>query len=325
MPEQDPSSSEFAAATGSRRSLLLTARQDAMGFARRIAGRIALAAVASMAILMVLLIFAFIIWKAWPFFAERGAVEFFSSLEWYPSKGDYGALPMLYGSAIVTVTAMIVAVPIGLLTAVFLSDIVPFGIRQIIKPIIELLAAIPSVAYGFFAILVAGPWMQRNLGLDSSANALNASLVLAVMAMPTIVSISEDALTAAGRELREGAYALGATRAEVITKVVIPAAHSGVIAAIILGIMRAVGETMAVWMAAGMARQIPTPWWDLTASVRTITATIAQEMGDAPENSLHRQALFALGLVLLLVTFVLSLSSEYVMTRSKRTVKAKPK
>jgi phosphate ABC transporter permease protein PstC len=218
---------------------------------------------------------------------------------------------------------MVIAVPVGLLAAVFLSDIVAFRARQLIKPVIEILAAIPSVAYGFFALLVVAPWLQRTFGMVPGTNALNASMLLAVMAVPTIVSISEDALTAAGPDLREGAYALGATRAEVMTRVVIPAAHSGIFAAVVLGIMRAVGETMAVWMAAGMSAQIAHPWWDLTASVRTITATIAQEMGEVPRGGHHEQVLFALGLSLLVITFALNLASEYFLTQARKAGEGK--
>jgi phosphate transport system permease protein len=181
------------------------------------------------------------------------------------------------------------------------------------------------VAYGFFAVLVVAPWLQSRWGLPTGTNALNAAVILAVMAVPTIVSISEDALSAVGRELREGAYAVGATRAEVLWKVVVPAAHSGIVAAVILGIMRAVGETMAVWMASGMSAQIPTPWWDLTASVRTLTATIAQEMAEAEEGGMHRQALFAIGLSLLAMTFMLNLLSEYFLSRAKRLITGKGK
>jgi phosphate ABC transporter permease protein PstC len=266
------------------------------------------------------LIFVFIAIRAIPFFFEEDFAKLIARTDWYPTRDDpdFGAGAIFYGSAMVTVVAMLIAVPVGLLAAVFLSDIVAWRWRQWIKPIIEILAAIPSVAYGFFAVLVFAPWLQRHLGLTTGTNALNAGIILAIMAIPTIVSISEDALTAIGRDLREGGYALGATRAEVLIKVIIPAAHSGIIAAVILGFMRAVGETMAVWMASGMAAQVPTPWWDITESVRTLTATIAQEMGEAPEGGIHRQALFALGLSLLAITFLLNLISEYFMNQAKR-------
>ena len=157
-------------------------------------------------------------------------------------------------------------------------------------------------------------------GFSTGTNALNASLILAVMALPTIVSVAEDAISALGRELREASYGLGATRLETIVKVVLPAAHSGIIAAVVLGMMRAIGETMVVWMASGNATQIPSPWWDLSLSIRTMTATIAGEMGEAPEGSSHRSALFAVGVLLLVMTLVLNVVSEYFLTRAKKNL-----
>ncbi|HEV58657.1 MAG TPA: ABC transporter permease subunit, partial [Phycisphaerales bacterium] len=171
--------------------------------------------------------------------------------------------------------------------------------------------------YGFFAVLVVAPWLQDTFGFTTGVNVWNAGLLLAVMAVPTIISVAEDALSAVGRERREASYGLGATRAETLLKVVMPAARSGIVAAVLLGMMRAIGETMVVWMAAGMAGQIPTPWWDLSQSVRPITATIAQEMGETPQGSPHFYSLFALGLLLLVVTFVLNLVSEHFLSRAR--------
>ncbi|MFW6154818.1 MAG: phosphate ABC transporter permease subunit PstC [Planctomycetota bacterium] len=302
------------------RPLQLTPSQDLRGYIFSRAGRLALLGITCASVLAVVMIFVFIIGKAVPFLTSPHVVEFFTSSKWYPADPEpiFGALSLIYGSFLVTIVAIALAVPVALLAAVFLSDIASFRFRQLAKPVIEILAAIPSVAYGFFALLVLAPWLQENWDLPTGANALNASLVLAVMAIPTIVSIAEDALSAVGRELREGAYALGATRAEVLIKVVIPAAHSGIIAAIILGIMRAIGETMLVLMAAGMAAQIPGPFWNLTEPVRTVTATIAQEMGETAHGTLHYHALFALGLVLLVITFALNLISEHLLKRSRR-------
>jgi phosphate ABC transporter permease protein PstC/phosphate ABC transporter permease subunit PstA len=257
----------------------------------------------------------------------RREAETLGSKKWYPQAehSEFGMLPLLYGSFLVTFGSLLVAVPLGITAAVVLSDIVPFQIRQLIKPVVELLAAIPSVAYGFFAIMVVAPWLQREFGLDTGTNALNASLILAVMAIPTIISVAEDALTAMGRDLREASYAMGATRFETLFKVVIPAAHNGIIAAVILGMMRAIGETMVVWMAAGNAAHIPHAWYDLnhvfgnlTEAVRTMTATIAAEMGEAPEGSIHRSALFHVGLLLLVFTFTLNVITEYFVSRFKK-------
>ncbi len=291
------------------------------GFILHALGRLFIAVVASVTILAVFLIIFFIAQKAWGFLASAHVVEALSSKRWHPTNPtdpDFGFLSMFYGSGIVTLVSMLIAVPLGISAAVYLSDIAPFSVKQMAKPVVELLAAIPSVAYGFFAYVVLAPWMQNSLGLTTGTNALNASLILAIMALPTIISISEDALSSVGRDIRQGAYALGATRAEVMIKVVIPAAHSGIFAAIILGIMRAVGETMAVWMASGMAAKIAHPWWDITQSVQTMTATIAQEMREAPRAGIHRQALFSLGVMLVLITFCLNLAGEYFLRKSKK-------
>ncbi|MGD9110410.1 MAG: phosphate ABC transporter permease subunit PstC, partial [Phycisphaerales bacterium] len=244
----------------------------------------------------------------------------FTSAAWYPEADAprFGALALVVGSVYVTVVALVIAVPVGILAAVFLSDIVSFRVRDFVKPVIEILAAIPSVAYGFFAVFVLAPWMQSKLGFTTGTNALNAALVLSVMALPTIISVAEDSISAVGRELREASYGLGATRFETIFGVVIPAAHSGIIAAVILGMMRAIGETMVVWMASGNANQIPSPWWDLSQSVRTMTATIAGDMGETPKDSAHYWSLFAIGACLLVLTFLLNTVSEYFLNSAKR-------
>ena len=309
------------AADFSDRPLLLSFKQDILGFIWFHLGRFILFLITSTSVLAVFFIFLFVIKEAFPFFVKADLIEFFTGSGWYPEHAEhpeFGALSIFVGSLYVTVVALIFAVPIGILAAIFLSDIVSFKIRDYIKPVIEILAAIPSVAYGFFAVLVFAPWMQKHFGFSSGTNALNASLVLAVMALPTIISVSEDSISAVGRELREAAYGLGSTRFEAMFKVIIPAAHSGIIAAIVLGMMRAVGETMVVWMASGNASRIPSPWWDLSQSVRTMTASIAGEMGETPQGSPHFRSLFAIGLVLLVFTFVLNLISEYFLTRAKK-------
>ena len=302
------------------RPLLLTTGQGMAGYLAAAAGKVALFLITCASILAVILISVFVTREAWPFLASGGIGKLLGSANWYPTAEppEFGALALLAGSLYVTAGAMIIAVPLGLGAAVFLSDIVPFRLRQLIKPVIELLAAIPSVAYGFFAVLVLAPWMQKNLGLPSGANALNASLVLAIMTVPTIISIAEDVLTAVGPELREGSYALGATRAETVIRVVMPAARSGIVGAVILGMMRAVGETMVVWMASGNASQIPSPWWDLSQSVRTMTATIAGEMGETAKGTQHYHCLFALGFLLLVFTLILNLISEYFLAKAGR-------
>jgi len=335
------------AAAGFDRPLLLTAREDAVGFAGAHLGRAVLFLLAATSVVAVLLIFVFIIREALAFFVDPATLpavdwtsvasvlswlwaallaagarlgELLGSTQWYPeaASAEFGVLAIILGSLYVSGGALVIAVPVGLLAAVCMSDILPFGVRQTVKPIVEILAAIPSVAYGFFAVLVVAPLIQEYLHVPTGTNILNTVVILAIMAIPTIVSVSEDSLTAAGRELREASYACGATRAETMILVVIPAAHSGIIAAVILGMMRAIGETMVVWMASGNAAQIPSPWWDITQSVRTMTATIAGEMGETVQGSAHYRSLFAIGLLLLAFTFALNLVTEHFLRRVRQ-------
>ncbi|HNY77081.1 MAG: phosphate ABC transporter permease subunit PstC [Sedimentisphaerales bacterium] len=303
-----------------RSGLALTPGEDLLGFVGSYLGRALLFLITGTSVLAVLLILFFVVARSIPFFRDFGIGEFLTSQSWRPTADEptFGALTLIVGSLYVSIAALLFAVPVGILAAVFLSDIVSWKIRDIVKPVVEILAAIPSVAYGFFAVLVLAPWMQSQFGFSTGTNALNASVILAVMALPTIISVAEDAISALGRELREASYSLGATRLETMVKVVIPAAHSGIIAAVVLGMMRAIGETMVVWMASGNATQIPHPWWDLSQSIRTMTATIAGEMGEAPEGMPHRSALFAVGVVLLLMTFVLNIVSEYFLSRARK-------
>ncbi len=304
------------------RPLVLTYTQDVKGFLFRHIGRFVLFALTCTSVLAVFLMFLFVILESFPFLSRFSVVKFLTSTAWYPEHKapEFGILALIVGSAYVTAAALFFCVPMGISAAVFLSDIVSFRTRNIIKPVIEILAAIPSVAYGFFAVLVLAPWLQKHLGFATGTNALNAALLLSIMALPTVISVAEDSISAAGRELREASYALGATRAETMFKVVIPAAHSGIIAAIVLGMMRAIGETMVVWMASGNATQIPHPWWDLSQSVRTMTATIAGDMGETEKGSDHYRALFAIGLVLLVMTGLLNIISEYFLTRAKKSM-----
>ncbi len=322
MDHRDTNTIESTAA-GFDQPLLLSFAQDVRGFLLHHLGRLLLFVITCSSVIAVFLIFLFVIREAIPFISQVSMVEFLTSTDWYPESHEnpiFGALALIVGSFYVTIAALLLSVPIGIMAAVFLSDIVSFHVRNIIKPIIEILAAIPSVAYGFFAAVILSPWLQETFGFPTGANALNAALVLSVMALPTIISVAEDSLSAVGRELREASYGLGATRMETVFKVVIPAAHSGIIAAVILGMMRAIGETMVVWMASGNASQIPHPWWDLSQSVRTITATVAGEMGETEQGSTHYFSLFALGLLLLIFTFILNSISEVFLARAKKTL-----
>jgi phosphate transport system permease protein len=303
------------------RPLALTPGQDLKGYLSAHIGRAVLFLITCSSVLAVLLIFVFVIREALPFLMNFSLVEFLGKTGWYPEAEapKFGALALIAGSLYVTVAALVFAVPVGIMAAIFLSDIVPCRVRSIVKPMIELLAAIPSVAYGFFAVLVLAPLMQARFGFPTGTNALNASMILAVMALPTIISVAEDSLSALGRELREASYSLGATRLETMFRVIIPAAHSGIIAAGVLGMMRAIGETMVVWMASGNASQIPHPWWDISQSVRTMTATIAGDMGETVKGSDHYRALFAVGVLLLMLTFSLNIVSEYFLARAKKS------
>jgi len=307
-------------ATDLGQPLVLTALEDLRGFLLYHLGRLLLLLITCSSVLLVSLIFFFVVREAVPFLTKFSLTEFLASKSWYPEAqpAKFGALSLIVGSLYVTIAALVFAVPTGILAAIFLSDIVSLKVRDLIKPVIEILAAIPSVAYGFFAVLVLAPWMQSRWGFTTGTNALNASIILSIMALPTIISVAEDSISAVGRELREASYALSATRFETIIKVIIPAAHSGIIAAIVLGMMRAIGETMVVWMASGNANQIPSPWWDLSQSIRTMTATIAGDMGETPKDSPHYWSLFTIGVVLLGMTFLLNIISEYFLASAKK-------
>lgn len=302
------------------RPLALTPSEDLKGYILAHLGRAVLFLTACTSVIAIFLIFLFVIRESVGFLKAESLTDFLSKTGWYPQAEPpkFGSAAIIIGSLYVTAASLVFAVPIGVLAAAFLSDVVSFRIRAFVKPVIELLAAIPSVAYGFFAVLVLAPFLQRRFGFPTGTNALNAAMILAVMALPTIISVAEDSISALGRELREASYSLGATRMETMFKVVIPAAHSGIIAAIVLGMMRAIGETMVVWMASGNAAQIPHPWWNISQSVRTMTATIAGEMGETPKDTSHYYALFTMGVLLLVLTFSLNIVSEYFLARAKK-------
>ena len=262
-----------------------------------------LMATALSAIAMLFLIILFILKEGLPFIIAVGPGNFLLSRDWQPALGKFGIFPMIVGSLWVTVGAMLVGVPLGLAGAVFLSEFVPRWAMRIIKPTIELLAGIPSVVYGFIGVMVLAPLIRDHLG-GPGLSILAASIILGVMIMPTILSISIDAIRAVPNSYREGALALGATHWQTIHMVVLRAARSGIVAGIILGLGRAIGQTMAVIMVVGNAVKIPGSALD---SVRTLTANIALEMGYA--TGMHRQALFATGVVLLVIIMVLNYSA----------------
>jgi phosphate transport system permease protein len=241
----------------------------------------------------------FILREGAPLIYKVGLANFFST-DWHPTAGHYGIALMIVGSAVVTAGALTLGVPLGIACAIVLGEMAPPRARQFLKPAIEILAGIPSVVYGFMGIVVVLPFIRRHLG-GPGASGLAGAVILGIMILPTVIAISLDALQAVPRSYREGSLALGATQWQTIRRVVLPGARSGIIAAVILGMGRAVGETMAVVMVAGNAVQLPHSPLD---PVRTLTANLALEMGYAAGD--HRAALFATGIVLFLVIVVLN-------------------
>jgi phosphate transport system permease protein len=252
------------------------------------------------------------------FFLEVSPVEFLTSTRWAPQQGSFGVLPLVYGTLMATLIAIAVALPIGLLTAIYLSEYAPRSLRRWLKPVLEILAGVPTVVYGYFALTFITPFFRDSVlpGIGSF-NALAAGLIMGVMIIPTVASVSEDAIYAVPRSLREGAYALGATRRETATKVVLPAALSGIVAAVILGVSRAIGETMIVTIAMGSQ-----PNWFGTPleSMQAMTAYIVQVVGgETPRGSITYKSIFAVGSALFLMTLVLNLASYWFVRRFRET------
>jgi phosphate transport system permease protein len=238
--------------------------------------------------------------------------DFFGGKEWYPTatpSAQYGLLPLLLGTIWVSLGAILLSLPFGIAVAVYLAEIASMRVRNFLKPLIELLAGIPSVVYGFFGLVVIVPFLQQSFKLPVGETALAGSIVLAIMALPTIITVAEDAMRTVPRATKEASLALGATQWQTIYRVIIPYAKSGITSAAVLGIGRAIGETMAVLMVTGNAAVIP---HTLLEPVRTIPATIAAELGEASAGSGHYQALFALGCILFLITMVISISIEFI-------------
>jgi phosphate transport system permease protein len=281
-----------------------------------IKGIFAVFAFASVLILALIVVFLFR--EGIPIFKEVSAMDFIFGKEWYPTYDppSYGIWPLIIGSVIVTIFSCLLAVPLGVLSAVYISEIAPASIKDVVKSIIELLAGLPSVVLGFFGMVVVAPFLQETFDLPTGLNIVNASVILAIMAIPTISSISEDALYAVPREFKEASYALGATKYETIVKVIVPAALSGISTAVILGMARAIGETMVGLMVAGGAAAIPESIFD---SVRPMPASIAAEMGETPFGSGHYNALFATGIVLFFMTLIFNIIADYVSQKFKET------
>ncbi|MBN2548120.1 MAG: phosphate ABC transporter permease subunit PstC [Anaerolineales bacterium] len=269
------------------------------------------------AVIFVAAIFFFLMREGIPALAVVDLGNLFSA-RWYPIENYYGLLPLIGGSLIVTLGAMLVAIPIGLGTAIFLAEVAPRWMREILKPLVEVLAGIPSVVLGFIGILALSPFLRTTLDLPTGLTALAGSLLLGAIAIPTMVSVSEDALDAVPRSYRDAALALGATRWQTIWLVTLPAARSGVLTAIMLGIGRAIGETMTVMMVTGNAPVLPTSLSAIFSPVRTMTATIATEMGEVATGSIHYHVLFFIGVVLFAIALAVNVTASAVVFHQRK-------
>ncbi len=274
-----------------------------------------IAATFSLATLLGIMLFLF--YEGLPIFDTVPVTSFIFGEWWYPTSEppDFGIFPLLMGSFAVTILASLIAVPLGVLTAAYLTEIASSTVRRVVKPFVELLAALPSVVIGFFGMVVVAPLLQDYLGAATGLNLFNAGLMLAFMSVPTICSVAEDALFAVPVSLREASLALGATRWETTIKVVLPAALSGIGTAIMLGMSRAIGETMVVLMVAGGAGLIPTSIFD---PVRPMPASIAAEMAEAPYRGDHYFALFAIGMMLFLFTLCFNMIAQHIAEKHKQ-------
>jgi len=266
-------------------------------------------------IIAIFCILGFLLYDAIPAFMEIGLIPFLTGERWDPTSviPKFGTVPLIVGTLLVTFGAMVFAVPLGLASAIFISELASPRLRRMLKPTIELLAGIPSVLYGFFGLVILVKMIQDWAHVPSGESVLAGSILLGIMALPTIISVSEDALSSIPRFLKEGSLALGATHWQTIARVLLPAALPGITAAIILGIGRAVGETMAVIMVTGNAGIIPDPIWDIFSPVRTLTGTLGIEMGEVAVGSLHYHALFGVAVLLLTISLIINLLSLEVM------------
>jgi phosphate transport system permease protein len=270
------------------------------------------------AVLFVILIFAFLLRDSLPLLGTVSLRGLFAETRWLPTSDParFGLIPLLLGSFYVTFGALLVAVPLGLGCAIFIAEVAPPRWREWLKPAVELLAAVPSVVFGFVGLLMIGPWLADRFHLPVGQFAALGSLLLAFMAIPTIVSVAEDALNAVPPALRNNSLAMGATQWQTISRITVPAARSGIIAACLLGMGRAIGETMTVLMVTGNAAVIPAGLKGFLQPVRTLTATIAAEMGETAYHTPHYYALFVVGLLLFIITLVTNVVSDVIIHRA---------
>jgi phosphate transport system permease protein len=273
---------------------------------------VALASIVTLALIIV-----FLFAEGVPIFGKVSVKDFIFGTLWYPTDDppEFGIFPLIVASLAVTGVASMISIPLGVLTALYLAEAASARLRQWVKPIVELLAALPSVVIGFFGMVIVAPFLQEVFGIATGLNLFNAALMLAFMSIPTICSISEDAIFGVPTELKEASLALGATRWETIARVILPASISGISTAVILGMSRAIGETMVVLMVAGGATMLPTSLFD---PVRPMPASIAAEMAEAPFRGDHYYALFATGIVLFLFTLMFNMVAEYISNKYRQ-------
>jgi len=270
------------------------------------------------AVIILLGIFSLLFIEGYPALKEIGFSKIFLSSKWNPTspvQESYGILAMIVSTLMVTLGALAIAVPIGIACAAYIADVASPRMREIVKPVIEILAGIPSVVVGFLGIIVVGPALAKLFNTSNGLNAINGSILLAVMSLPTIISISEDAIVSVPQEFKNASLALGANRWQTLIKVTVPSAMSGIIASVMLGMGRAIGETMTVLMACGNAPAIPQSFLD---PVRTMTATIAIELGETVQGGLHYRSLFVIAFVLFIMTFLVNLVSDTVLQKYQK-------
>lgn len=276
-------------------------------------------ATASIAILFMIMIFLFM--EGLPIFKKISVTQFVFGKFWYPtsSPAEFGIFPLIIASIAVTLVSAMISVPLGVMTAIYLAELASKRVAEIVKPIVELLAALPSVVIGFFGMVIVAPFLQEAFGLATGLNLFNAALMLAFMSVPTICSLSEDAIYSVPSALKEGSLALGATHWETLIRVIVPASISGISTAIILGMSRAIGETMVVLMVAGGAAMMPTSLFD---PVRPMPSSIAAEMAEAPFRGDHYYALFATGIMLFLFTLLFNIIADHIAHKYRQVGEA---
>jgi phosphate transport system permease protein len=276
-------------------------------------------AAASVTILLMITLFLFV--EGIPIFSKVSAKQFVFGQYWYPTSDppDFGIFPLIAGSLAVTFLSALISIPLGVMTALYLAEIATSRIREWAKPAVELLAALPSVVIGFFGMVVVAPFLQQVFDIATGLNLFNAALMLAFMSIPTICSISEDAIYSVPNNLREASLALGATHLETMARVVLPASISGISTAVILGMSRAIGETMVVLMVAGGAAMTPD---SIFSPVRPLPASIAAEMAEAPYHGDHYYALFATGIVLFVFTFIFNIIADHIAHKYRQVGEA---